>query len=136
MTGSCQADSLAPRARRFSYNRRLRPAAGLAGARAKDPAMVRWVAMAALVLGLVAPGAQAQFDVPDSWRSVAQRYDRENARRGDRREERREDRREDRRRADRDRDQREWLTPDEHRELNRDLQRANREFYRQRRDNR
>jgi hypothetical protein len=96
--------------------------------------MGRWVVMAALVLGILAPSAQAQFDVPDTLRMVAQRYDLDNARRGERREERRDERREERRRADRN--QREWLTPDEHRELNRDLQRANREFYRKGRDNR
>jgi hypothetical protein len=132
MTKFCKADTTGAPARRISYNSRLRPAARFAGARVEEPGMGRWVVTAALLLlGVAAPSAQAQFDVADGWRVVAQRaYERDNGRRGERRDERREERR----RADRN--QRESLTPDEHRELNRDLQRANREFYRKGKDRR
>ena len=93
--------------------------------------MWRWMLVAALLWGAALPAAHAQSDAGESWTILAQRaYDRDDARRS----ERRDDRREERRRADRD--PRERLTPDEHRELNRDLQRANREFYRKGRDKR
>jgi hypothetical protein len=119
-----------PRARAF-HDERPRLAGGISPAgTTREPAMGRWLAIAALLWSVCVP-AQAQYDARDSWRILVQRgYERNDSRRG----ERRDDRREERRRADRD--QRERLTPDEHRELNRDLQRANREFYRKGREKR
>jgi hypothetical protein len=98
--------------------------------------MWRWMVMAVVLWVAGLPAAQAQYDGRDGWRILVQRgYERQDSRRGERRnDERRNDQREQRRRADRD--QREALTPDEHRELNRDLQRANREFYRKGREKR
>jgi hypothetical protein len=129
-TIAAQKPSL-PRAR-VSRNGRSRVAGANAAARTtKAPAMWRWMAIAALLWGGCMPAAQAQNDARDSSRILVQRAsDRDNSRRS----ERRDDRREERRRADRD--PRERLTPDEHRELNRDLQRANREFYRKGREKR
>ncbi|MGH8635516.1 MAG: hypothetical protein ACREUX_04975 [Burkholderiales bacterium] len=97
--------------------------------------MWRWLAIAALAWCVGLPAAQAQAGDPDGRLIVAQRdRDRDAQRRDNRRDKRRDEQRERRREADRQ--QREALTPDEHRELNRDLQRANREIYRQGRERR
>jgi hypothetical protein len=97
--------------------------------------MWRWLAIAALAGCLGLPAARAQSAARDDQLIVAQRdRDRDAQRRDNRRDHRRDSQRERRREADRQ--QREWLTPDEHRELNRDLQRANREIYREGRERR
>jgi hypothetical protein len=97
--------------------------------------MRRWLLTAILLWCVGMPGAQAESADRDGWRMLAQRsQERDAQRRGDRRDDRREERRD--RRRDADREQRQHLTPDERRELNRDLQRANREIYRQGRDKR
>ncbi|MPZ44057.1 MAG: hypothetical protein GEV05_11745 [Betaproteobacteria bacterium] len=97
--------------------------------------MWRWMAIAALAWCIGLPAAQAQPADRDDPLVVAQRdRDRDAQRRDNRRDNRRGEQRERRREADRQ--QRESLTPDEHRELNRDLQRANREIYRQGRERR
>ena len=100
-------------------------------ANAKEPAMWRWMMIAAAACCIGLPAVQAQAGYPDDRLIVAQR-DRE--RDAQRRDNRRGDQRERRREADRQ--QRESLTPDEHRDLNRDLERANREIYRKGRDRR
>ena len=93
--------------------------------------MWRWVAIGIIGVSLYGPAVQAQSDRQERWEWLyAQRggSDREDERRRDRRGEERENRRE------RERPQREMLSPDERRELNRDLQRANREIYRRGRE--
>jgi hypothetical protein len=103
----------------------------------KTPAMWRLLAVAVLAGCLGLPAAQAQSADRDGRLIVAAPRDRDRdaQRRDNRRDQRRDSQRERRREADRQQRE-EWLTPDEHRELNRDLQRANREIYRQGRERR
>jgi hypothetical protein len=97
----------------------------------KERSMRRWMIAAALACSVGLPPALAWAERADEPLLVAQRgQDREAQRRDERRDQRRERRREP------DRQQREYLTPDEHRELNRDLERANREIYRKGRERR
>lgn len=99
------------------------------------PPMRRWLLIVALLCGLYVPGTQAESPDREGWRVLAQRSQERDAQRGgNRRDEERERRRE--RRQEADRQQRQYLTPDERRELNRDLQRANREIYRRGREKR
>jgi Ni/Co efflux regulator RcnB len=94
--------------------------------------MWRWVAIFIIGVSLYMPAVQAQSDrqAREEW-VVAQRrdYDRDDERRRDRRSEQRENRRQ-----EQERPRREMLSPDERQELNRDLQRANREIYRRGRE--
>jgi hypothetical protein len=120
---------------------RARPAAARRiPRRIRDGGAIRRSMLAVLIVAawcVVPAPAQAQSDdAAVGWRVFAQRgQDRYDDRRSDRRRsDRRDERRERRREADRD--QRDSLTPDEHRQLNRDLERANREIYRQGRDRR
>jgi hypothetical protein len=110
---------------------------GAPRAATKAPVMWRLLAVAALAGCLGLPAAQAQSADRDGRLVVAAQRDRDRdaQRRDNRREHRRDSQREGRREADRQQ-RGEWLTPDEHRELNRDLQRANREIYREGRDRR
>jgi len=93
--------------------------------------MLRRVMMAALLSAVLAAPALAQYRrgdyPPPAWaQQGAQRYERE------RPDPRHRDR--DAYRRDDGGDRRRALTPDERRELNRDLQRANREIYRKGRE--
>jgi hypothetical protein len=103
----------------------------------KAPAMWRLLAVAVLAGCLGLPAVQAHSADRDGRLIVAAQRDRDRdaQRRDNRRDHRRDSQREGRREADRQQ-RGEWLTPDEHRELNRDLQRANREIYRQGRERR
>lgn len=96
--------------------------------------MRRWLPVVALLCGLFMPGAQAESLDREGWRLLAQRSQDRDAQRGNYRRDEQRERRERRREADRQ--ERQQLTPDERRELNRDLRRANREIYRQGRDRR
>jgi hypothetical protein len=114
-----------------AYDERPRSPRGVVSANAKEPAVWRWMLIAAAAWCIGLPAAHAQGGYPDDRIVVAQRErDRDAQRRDNRRGEQRE------RRREADRQQRESLTPDEHRDLNRDLERANREIYRKGRDRR
>jgi hypothetical protein len=114
-----------------TYNGRSRLDHGVAHTSKKDRPMWRAIVIAGLAWCLGLPAAPSHAGDSGAAIVVAQRgQEREAQRREGRREEQRERRRES------DRPQREYLTPDEHRELNRDLQRANREIYRKGRDRR
>lgn len=103
---------------------------------AKGPLMTRWPMrswlLTAMLCGCIGlPAAHAQAGYSGDRLIVAQRdRDRDAQRRDNRRNDQRE------RRREADRQQRDALTPDEHRDLNRDLERANREIYRKGRDRR
>lgn len=92
-------------------------------------AMRQWLLAALAALVFAPSSVQAQYDSRRYERSVQQGGQRGD--RGDYREDRRRSR-EDARRPEYDRGG--SLTPDERRDLNRDLQRANREFYRKGRE--
>lgn len=92
-------------------------------------AMRQWLLAAMAVLVFAPLTAQAQYDSPRYERSAQQGGQRGD--RGEYRDDRRRSR-EEYRRPEYDRGG--SLTPDERRDLNRDLQRANREFYRKGRE--
>lgn len=92
--------------------------------------MWRWILLAAALSALSPAQAVAQYGYRHGGSRLEQGSQQGDApgRQGRRQQEA------ERRQPDRDR--RETLTPDERRELNRDLQRANREIYRKGRNNR